>query len=437
MRRALLWFKTDLRLQDNETLVRAIAENDEIIPVYCFEDAQFAITPFGTQKTGYFRTKFLLESLTDLQKRLKAIAANLVITHGKPQIALAEIATKYNAQKVYCQQEEAYDELNSMALVETHLKAINCQLISVGTSTLFHQQDLPYTIQDIPDMFTSFRIRVEKDSTVRPAFAKPTTINCPVQEVSAIPTFLQLGVTELKQDKRSAFPFTGGETSGLERLNSYLFDTSLIATYKETRNGLVGENYSSKFSAWLSNGCLSARTIYWEIKKFEKEIKANDSTYWLIFELLWRDYFKWMMLKYGRLLFLQNGIKKTAPMNRKHDQDLFEKWKHGQTGYDFVDANMIELKLTGFMSNRGRQNVGSFLCNNLQLDWRYGAAYFEQQLVDYDASSNWGNWAYLAGVGNDPRANREFNIDKQADQYDHDKKYRNLWLINKDNPTSF
>jgi deoxyribodipyrimidine photo-lyase len=97
---------------------------------------------------------------------------------------------------------------------------------------------------------------------------------------------------------------------------------------------------------------------------------------------------------------------------------------------DFINANMIELKLTGFMSNRGRQNVASYFCNDLKLDWRYGAAYFEQQLVDYDECSNWGNWAYIAGVGNDPRESRYFNIEKQATVYDKTKSYRNLWLTN-------
>jgi hypothetical protein len=95
---------------------------------------------------------------------------------------------------------------------------------------------------------------------------------------------------------------------------------------------------------------------------------------------------------------------------------------------DFIDANMLELKHTGFMSNRGRQNVASYLCNDLKLDWRLGAAYFEQQLIDYDVCSNWGNWAYLAGVGNDPRGNRYFNIEKQASDYDKNGDYRNLWL---------
>ncbi|WP_370576763.1 FAD-binding domain-containing protein [Pedobacter sp. N36a] len=101
---------------------------------------------------------------------------------------------------------------------------------------------------------------------------------------------------------------------------------------------------------------------------------------------------------------------------------------NGTTGVPFIDANMIELKLTGFMSNRGRQNVASYFCNDLCLDWRYGAAYFEQQLIDYDVCNNWGNWAYLAGVGNDPRTNRYFNIDKQSATYDPDLVFQQLWL---------
>jgi deoxyribodipyrimidine photo-lyase len=190
----------------------------------------------------------------------------------------------------------------------------------------------------------------------------------------------------------------------------------------------VGADYSSKFSAWLALGCLSPRFIYHELKRYEQEFGANESTYWLVFELLWRDYFRFMMKKYNTKLFQLSGIQnKELPVNA-HDATLLQKWMDGKTGVDFVDANMIELKRTGFMSNRGRQNVASYLCNDLKLDWRYGAAYFEQQLIDYDVCSNWGNWAYLAGVGNDPRGHRYFNIEKQANDYDKNKSYRKLWL---------
>ena len=158
------------------------------------------------------------------------------------------------------------------------------------------------------------------------------------------------------------------------------------------------------------------------------QFEANESTYWLVFELLWRDYFRFMMKKYNAKFFQQAGIQDKGITVNKHNMQQFQEWIDGNTGVDFVDANMLELKLTGFMSNRGRQNVASYLCNDLKLDWRYGASYFEQQLIDYDVCSNWGNWAYLAGVGNDPRGNRYFNIEKQANDYDKNKAYRNLWL---------
>jgi deoxyribodipyrimidine photo-lyase len=190
---------------------------------------------------------------------------------------------------------------------------------------------------------------------------------------------------------------------------------------------LIGENYSSKFSPWLANGSLSARRVFSEIKKFEKEVEANESTYWLVFELLWRDYFRFVAKKYVNKIFLKGGIKNKS-LSYNNDFEVFEKWRTGKTGNDFVDANMTELMKTGFMSNRGRQNVASYLCKDLKIDWRWGASWFESQLIDYDVASNWGNWMYIAGVGNDPREARYFNVNKQAEMYDQDKSYRKLWL---------
>jgi deoxyribodipyrimidine photo-lyase len=133
------------------------------------------------------------------------------------------------------------------------------------------------------------------------------------------------------------------------------------------------------------------------------------------------------MKKHKHLFFLKGGIQNRPPKTLK-DNNALTLWTQGKTGVDFVDANMNELRLTGFMSNRGRQIVASYLCNDLQLDWRSGAAYFEEQLIDYDVCSNWGNWAYIAGVGNDPRGHRVFNIQKQANDYDKDFTFRKVWL---------
>lgn len=428
MKRALVWFKTDLRLHDNETLVLAMEQSDEVIPVYCFDEAHFKTTKFGFKKTGNFRAHFLLESLMDLDKNLRAVGSGLIVVKGKPEVEIAKLIEKYNVQKVYAKDEVAYEELQTQALVQKELSKINTPLVTFNSSTLYQEEDLPFSIKDIPDVFTNFRKQVEKDSKIRAAFSKPKAINSPEIDVLNLPSLEELGLENIATDNRAVLDFEGGETASWTRLEHYFFKTKSLSVYKETRNGLVGADYSSKFSAWLALGCISARSIYAQIQHYEKEIVANESTYWLVFELLWRDYFRFVMKKYGHLFFLQNGIKTSKKNSNRHNAKLFETWKNAQTGNDFINANMLELKLTGFMSNRGRQNVASYLVNDLQLDWRYGAAYFEEQLIDYDVCSNWGNWAYLAGVGNDPRENRAFNIEKQANDYDKNNTYRNLWL---------
>ncbi len=425
---AIVWFKTDLRLQDNESLCKAILANDQIIPVYCLTNAQFSTTSYGFKKTGNFRAQFLLEALTDLNNQLIALGSGLLVLRGKPEIEIYNLAQKFDVQKVYAQKETAYEEIEIENAVINALKSLNCSLETCYGSTLLHPADLTFAIKNLPDVFTEFRKRVENVVEVRPLFLKPKTINSPKILPLHLPTLTELGLTPVLTDKRAALNFSGGATAAQQRIKTYFFETKSVATYKETRNQLIGENYSTKFSAWLALGCISVKEIYHELKKFETQHLANSSTYWVFFELLWRDYFAFVMQKYGNLFFLKIGIKGLALPQNKHCQKTLNSWINGNTGIDFVDANMIELKLTGFMSNRGRQNVASYLCNNLKLDWRYGAAYFEQQLIDYDVSSNWCNWAYLAGVGNDPRTNRYFNSEKQAATYDAQQEFRKLWL---------
>jgi len=428
MKRAIVWFKTDLRLHDNETLVTAIAQNDEIIPVYCFDDAQFQMTDYGFQKTGSFRAKFLLESVANLDENLRELGSGLIVLKGNPEIEIPKIVQEYKANKVYAKREVAYEEKHKESLVQSELFKLRCEFETFSTSTLYHAEDLPFSIKDIPDVFTNFRKKTEKDATIRNVFKKPTAIKSPKISKISLPTLKDLGLNSISTDSRAVLPFKGGETEAILRLKHYFFETKSISKYKETRNGMIGADYSSKFSAWLALGSLSPREIYFELKKYEAQFESNDSTYWLVFELLWRDYFRFMMKKHHVNFFHQNGIQNKGITINKHNILALQSWIDSNTGVDFVDANMLELKLTGFMSNRGRQNVASYLCNDLKLDWRYGAAYFEQQLIDYDVCSNWGNWAYLAGVGNDPRGNRYFNIEKQAQDYDKDKEYRKLWL---------
>lgn len=425
----IVWFKTDLRITDNQTLIKAIEKSEYIIPVYCFDESHFKETKYGFQKTGSFRAKFLLEALEDLKKSLEALGSTLVILKGKPEIEIPKIVKEFNVQKVYAKKEIAFEEKNTEQNVQTELFKLKCEFETISTSTLFHAEDLPFSIKTIPDVFTDFRKKTEKEAKIRPCIAQPTRIKSPLLlPQTKIPTVAELGLELTPLDSRSVLQFKGGEKEALHRLNHFFYETKALGTYKETRNGMIGANYSSKFSPWLALGCISARTIYFEIKKYETLFGSNSSTYWLIFELMWRDYFRFMFKKHQTKFFVYSGIKENKKTSPNTNASLIADWINGNTSSDFINANMIELKLTGFMSNRGRQNVASFFCNELNLDWRIGAAYFEQQLIDYDVSSNWGNWAYIAGVGNDPRGHRFFNIEKQANEYDKKMEYRNLWL---------
>lgn len=425
----LVWFRNDLRIRDNEILWEACQKADKIIPVYIFDERYFKETAYNTKKTGIFRANFLLQSVINLKQTLQHLGGDLLIASGKPEVLIPQFAKKYQADVVYHHREVASEETQISTLVEDELWKIKINLKHFIGHTFYHKEDLPFPIKDIPDVFTAFRKKVERESSVRPVFEIINSISIPDNlEKSDIPSLKDLGFSEEEQTILGNTPFKGGEDEGLKRLHYYLWETDLLKTYKKTRNGLLGLDYSSKLSSWLSLGCLSPRYIYWEIKKYEKERGANDSTYWLIFELLWRDYFRFMFKKHGTKYFIETGFKNKPITYAENQYELFEQWKKGETGIPFIDANMKELNQTGFMSNRGRQNVASFLIKDLNINWVWGAAYFEEKLIDYSPSSNWGNWAYIAGVGNDPRDDRYFNIQKQANEYDPKGLFVKFWL---------
>jgi deoxyribodipyrimidine photo-lyase len=177
----------------------------------------------------------------------------------------------------------------------------------------------------------------------------------------------------------------------------------------------------------LALGNISPRTIYFAAKRYEKERGlANKSTYWLIFELIWRDFFRFFSEKHGKKIFLLGGARDSNPQQWNTDPEKIRRWKEGRTGWPLVDANMRELAATGWMSNRGRQNVASFLILDWAVDWRVGADWFESQLLDHDVCSNYGNWNAAAGLTGG-RVNR-FNIAKQSKDYDPTGAYLRHWL---------
>ena len=423
---ALVWFRNDLRAIDNEALFRACRHQDRVIALYCFDPRQFSTTDFDFPTTGAFRLQFLLESLTDLKRQLKELNIPLLIRSDYPEKAIPQIIEELDIDVVYMHSEVTSEEKQVEKKLQRALPS-TIALRKLHGAFLYHPEDIPFTPSGIPDIYTSFRKSVEKQARVRDCFALPKPQDESEIQSDTIPDFASFDVPQPPEDKRSAFPFSGGASAALERMQSYFWEDHHLRRYKETRNGLVGTSYSSKFSAWLANGSISPRQIYWEVQKYEQQVVSNSSTYWLVFELIWRDYFRYVAMKYRNAIFWKGGIRNQPPSMRANDS-VFEQWRLGETGEPFVDANMLELLHSGWMSNRGRQNVASYLVKDLKQDWRRGASWFESQLLDYDPCSNWGNWMYVAGVGNDPRENRYFNVRKQAQRYDPNGEFVRLWL---------
>lgn len=297
---------------------------------------------------------------------------------------------------------------------------------------MVHPDDVDFSLEKAYKVYTHFRKRIEKmDKPVRDPLPIPDELpqfpeaawkfkNSDKGEEHLNELYKEASI---KKDSRTAFPWKGGEQEAKDRLESYLFKTNGVTDYKKTRNGMIGTEYSTKFSVFLANGCLSPRFIWHEMDRFEAEqakkgkkrsFKAasdDDGVYWVKFELLWRDFFRYLVLSYGKKVFMLHGFRnmdreavegdeKKKPKNSYFDKvwktndEQFNAWKTGQTGSPFIDACMRELVHTGFLNNRGRQNVASFLAKDLEIDWRIGAEHFESMLMDHDVYSNYGNWQY-------------------------------------------
>ena len=424
---ALVWFRNDLRVEDHRGLNRAIASYDNVIAYYTFNPSHYGNIRWGFKKTEKYRAKFLIESIDDLKAALKKLNITLVIDLKPPQQTIPQIVKKHHVKSIYLQKEWTQEELEEEKKVSNAIKD-KISWVRNYEQMLFHPEELPFNISQIPEVFGSFRKRCEKDVTIKPVLTltKPLPLSNLLEKSYELPHLSDLGLESTETDHRSAFPFRGGTANAIERLRFYFWETKKLSYYKNTRNGLVGTDYSSKFSPWLANGSISPKMIYWEIKRYEKSVQKNQSTYWLIFELIWRDYFKYISMKHGNKIFKIKGILE-RDYRWGNSYSVFDSWCEGKTSEPFVNANMIELKQTGWMSNRGRQNVASFFAKDLKMDWRMGAAYFESLLIDYDVHSNYGNWMYVSGVGNDPR-DRKFDIQWQAQRYDSNSRFQNLWL---------
>jgi deoxyribodipyrimidine photo-lyase len=423
----LVWFKSDLRLDDNPALLVA-QESSACLPVYCLDPDQFRTDQQGMKSCGQRRAAYLLDSLADLDMSLQKLGSGLLVKIGSAELILPQLCMQLGIDQIICHDEHAPDE---QALVQRVASALpdNIRLISLQSNALFAHEDLPFSREKIPQVFTRFRNQVEKYPPTVKALAAPERLPGWPAGASAFPagqpSMADLGLLPAGDEPRSSLPYIGGEMPAKKWLDDYLWVSQAVRQYKSTRNQLQGHYFSSKLSAALAHGCLSPRRIVHELQRHEQSLGANESTYWLWFELLWREFFRLNLGLHGKHFFLHGGLNGGSPP--KGNDQRFCDWSTANTGHPFIDACMNELNASGFLSNRARQIVASYLVHDLQQDWRLGAAWFQQQLVDYDVASNWGNWAYIAGVGHDPRGGRIFNVAKQVEQHDPDGRYVAVW----------
>ncbi len=411
----IYWFCNELRLVDNLAFTQACLKADYLLPVYIHDSKEQDIV-YGFERQGLHRKAFLRASLDDLKTQLQAQGSDLFELAGKSTEILLQLVRDTAATAIYCEQIEAPEEVEQVRILQEQAVEVK----EFWQSSMLEPQVLPFALEKIPDVFTAFRREVERAQL---KFAQP--ISTP-KKIPLLPRLLPQHPISPSRIQSASHPyFVGGASHAQTHLKQYL-ERRLPDSYKETRNQLIGMDYSSKFSAWLALGCISAREIASQLNEYESQYGANDGTYWLWFELLWRDYFRFIHFKYGQNLYRASGL--TGLPVKPSPQASFEQWRFGNTGSELVDAGMRELYQSGYLSNRMRQIVASYWIYDMQGDWRAGAAWFESQLIDYDVYSNQGNWLYIAGRGTDPRGGRPFNVVKQTQDHDPQEIYRKLWL---------
>lgn len=423
--RGMLIFQNDLRLHDNQALMRLAEAFDQLLCVFFIPSWWYETNQFDCRSLGHHREKFIFESLIALDTALRGLGNKLFIARGDQYDIFKQVTAEYQPDHIAMSESSGIYEQRFIQRVREHADSNDIKVTIDCSYTLFRRGDLPFELEEMPNVFSPFRRKIEQHCQPRELVKRPQCLPPPPHSVSNTQPAKSLDVSN---SFNKDYPrLLGGEQAGIDQLSYYLDKSNLIQQYKTTRNGLDGWNFSSKLSAWLATGCVSSAGVAHAIFDYEKKVIKNDSTYWLYFELLWRVFFYWQHCKHRHNLYRFGGIQQKAPAT-KHDHLKFEQWRSGNTGYPIVDASMRQLNATGFMSNRARQLAASCFVHELSLDWRYGAAYFEQQLIDYDVASNWGNWQYLAGVGSDPRGHRRFNFAKQTEQYDPNGTFVSKWM---------
>ncbi len=393
MKISIFWYRRDLRLEDNTGLFEALNENENVLPIFIFDDSILDELPEDDA-----RVNFIYESLSKINKQLNNHHASLQIFKGQIDDVWEKLVTTYDIQKVYSNKDYEPYAIKRDQKIKEFLNSKGIEMKTFKDQVIFEEDEIvkadgkPYTV------FTPYK---------RKWLEKFTKVNLNLianfdnfyKKIIDFPTLNQLGL----------------KNSPLKVKN---YSLKNVSTYSETRN-FPNLDSTSYLSPHLRFGTISVRQIITELK--------NKSETFLS-ELIWREFFMQIIFHFPHVV-TKNFRPKYDGIKWVNNKEDYDNWCQGKTGYPLVDAGMRQLNETGYMHNRVRMVTAGFLCKHLLIDWRYGEAYFAKKLLDYELSSNNGNWQWAAGTGCDAAPYfRIFNPIEQLKKFDKTLTYTKKWV---------
>jgi deoxyribodipyrimidine photo-lyase len=397
----IFWFRRDLRLDDNVGFYNALKGKKTVLPIFIFDEDILDALPKDDARLG-----FIHDTLQQMCHTLKEEnESSIAMFHGKPVSVFQELIKKYTIHTVFTNRDYEPYATKRDAKIEQLLIENNVEFETFKDQVIFEKNEvtkkdgLPYVV------YTPYmKIWKEKFKTYNLDFYYTSSFLKNLVKNKELPN---LSLSDI------------GFTKSIQKIKKYTVTPNLIENYEDTRN-FPSQDSTSRLGPHLRFGTVSIR------KMIAKAISEKNEIFWN--ELIWREFFTQILWQFPDTS--KRSFKaKYDRIEWRNNEEEFKKWCDGETGYPFVDAGMRQLNQTGFMHNRIRMLVGSFLCKHLLIDWRWGEAYFAEKLHDYEMASNVGNWQWVAGSGVDAAPYfRIFNPTTQIKKFDNDLEYIKKWV---------
>lgn len=400
---SIFWFRRDLRLEDNIGLNQALNGNSPVLPIFIFDIEILEQLPENDA-----RVTFIHKTIQHLNDYLKQhYNSSIAMYYGNPIEIFNSLANDYSIDAVYTNHDYEPYALERDAAIKKLLTAKNITFYTYKDQVVFEKDEIVKSDGNPYVVYTPYKNRWKEkfNPEIHLGFSdKLSNTNNFIKD----PELPSLSLLDM------------GFVPSQITVPDYIISEVFIENYEATRNYPAKMNGTSRIGPHLRFGTVSIRKI------IQQALKANNEVFWN--ELIWREFFMQILWHYPKTV--NYAFKpKYDRIQWRNNKTEFEKWKSGQTGYPLVDAGMRELNQTGFMHNRVRMLVASFLCKHLLIDWRWGEAYFAEKLLDFDLSANVGNWQWAAGSGVDAAPYfRIFNPITQVEKFDKQKEYINKWV---------